>query len=87
MAARLYRAEPRDADRLLVYFHGGGWVVGSLDSADPPCRFLARHAGVSVLSVEYRLAPEHPFPAAADDALAAFRFAVEQAAPGATTRT
>ena len=79
LPARLYRAASRDADRLLVYFHGGGWVVGSLASADSACRFLARHAGVSVLSVEYRLAPEHPFPAAPDDALAAFRFAVAQA--------
>lgn len=78
MSARLYRAEARDADRLIVYFHGGGWVVGSLGSADSACRFLARHSGVSVLSVDYRLAPEHRFPAAADDALAAFRFAVEQ---------
>lgn len=77
--ARLYRAGARDADRLIVYFHGGGWVVGSLESADSACRFLARHSGVSVLSVEYRLAPEHRFPAAPDDALTAFRFAVEQA--------
>jgi acetyl esterase len=79
--ARLYRADTRDRDRLLVYFHGGGWVVGSLTSADTACRFLARNSGVSVLSVDYRLAPEHPFPAAPDDALAAFRFAVEQAGP------
>ncbi len=76
---RLYVADERDTDRLLVYFHGGGWVVGGLDSADTACRFLATHAGVSVLSVDYRLAPEHPFPAAPDDALAAFRFAVAQA--------
>ena len=79
LPARLYRAQARDADRLVVYFHGGGWVVGSLASADSACRFLARHAGVSVLSVEYRLAPEHRFPAAPDDALAAFRFAVARA--------
>ena len=79
LPARLYRADPRDTDRFLVYFHGGGWVVGSLTSGDSACRFLARHAGVSVLAVEYRLAPEHPFPAAPDDALAAFRFAVAQA--------
>jgi acetyl esterase len=79
IGARLYRADERDADRLLVYFHGGGWVLGSLDSADSVCRFLARYAGVSVLSVDYRLAPEHPFPAAPDDAVAAFHFAVAQA--------
>ncbi len=79
LPARLYRAQERDADRLVVYFHGGGWVVGSLASADTACRFLAAHSGVSVLSVDYRLAPEHPFPAAPEDALAAFRFAVAQA--------
>jgi acetyl esterase len=76
---RRYVAEARDADRLVLYFHGGGWVVGSLDSADTACRFLARHSGASVLSVDYRLAPEHRFPAAPDDALAAFRFAIAQA--------
>jgi acetyl esterase/lipase len=64
---------------LLVYFHGGGFVVCDLDTHDNVCRFLALHAGIRVLSVEYRLAPEHPFPAPADDALAAFRFAVEHA--------
>lgn len=58
----------------LVYFHGGGWVVGSLESADSVCRFLARRSGAQVLSVEYRLAPEEPFPAAVDDAVAAFRW-------------
>ncbi len=57
---------------LLVYFHGGGWVVGDLDSYDATCRLLARSAGVRVLSVDYRLAPEHRYPAAADDAWAAF---------------
>lgn len=79
LPARLYRAQARDADRLVVYFHGGGWVVGSLASADSACRFLARHSGASVLAVDYRLAPEHRFPAAPDDALTAFRFAVDQA--------
>lgn len=76
---RLYRADPRDADRLLVYFHGGGFVLGGLESTDSVARFLARYSGVSVLSVEYRLAPEHPFPAAPDDALAAYRFAEDMA--------
>jgi acetyl esterase len=61
---------------LLVYFHGGGWVIGDLDTHDDPCRFLAAHAGVRILSVDYRLAPEHPFPAAAEDALAAYEWAV-----------
>lgn len=57
----------------LVYFHGGGWVVGSLDSHDRVCRVLADEAGVVLVAVDYRLAPEHPFPAAADDAIAAAR--------------
>ncbi len=61
-----------DASPVLIYFHGGGWVVGDRDSHDAPCRMLARTAGVRVLSVDYRLAPEHPYPAAADDAYAAF---------------
>nr|WP_028663095.1 alpha/beta hydrolase [Saccharomonospora halophila] len=60
---------------LLVFYHGGGWVVGSRASHDNTARFLAKHAQVRVLSVEYRLAPEHPFPAAQEDALTAFDFA------------
>lgn len=57
----------------LVFFHGGGFVLGSIDSHDGVCRFLARHSGVRIISVEYRLAPENPFPAAVDDTIAAFR--------------
>jgi acetyl esterase len=68
--------EPRP---LLVYFHGGGWVIGDLDTHDSAVRFLAANAGLPVLSVEYRLAPEYPFPAAVDDAFAAFRWTVESA--------
>lgn len=64
---------------MLVFFHGGAWVTGSLVSHDPLCRFLAVHAGVRVLAVAYRLAPEHPFPAAVDDAVAAFAYARERA--------
>src|SRR3954471_2503886 len=75
MPARLY--VPHDeTGALLVYFHGGGWVVGDLDTHDAPCRALATASGARVLSVDYRLAPEHPFPAPVDDALAAFRDAV-----------
>ena len=65
--ARLY-SPSADAPGVVIYFHGGGWVVGSLDSWDPSVRALAVAAGCDVLSVDYRLAPEHPFPAAADDA-------------------
>ena len=69
----------RSPGALLVFFHGGGWVYGDLDSHDPSCRFLAERAGVRVLSVDYRLAPEHPFPAAYDDCLAAYRWVVDHA--------
>jgi len=73
---------PRDTeDRLpvLVFFHGGGWVVGGLVSHDGVCRALARGADSVVVSVDYRLAPEHRFPAAVEDAHAAFRWTQEHA--------
>jgi acetyl esterase len=65
---------------LLVYYHGGGWVIGDLETHDGPCRFLAHHAGANLLAIDYRLAPEHPFPAAAEDALAAYEWASANAA-------
>jgi acetyl esterase len=65
---------------LLVYTHGGGFSVGSRLSHDPVARYLASHAGIRVLSVEYRRAPEHRFPVAVDDAIAAFEFAHGRAA-------
>jgi acetyl esterase len=72
--ARLYVPPAVPATRgLVVYFHGGGFVLGSLASTDPLCRLLAAQSGVRVLSVDYRLAPEHPYPAALDDAIAAYR--------------
>jgi len=58
----------------LVYYHGGGWVVGDLDSHDWTCRMIANAADCAVVSVDYRLAPEHPFPAAYDDSLAAAKW-------------
>jgi acetyl esterase len=64
---------------LLVYYHGGGFSVGSRKSHDPVARYFAKHAAVRVLSVEYRRAPENPFPAAAQDAIAAFEYAHRQA--------
>ncbi|AIC71735.1 esterase [Mycobacteroides abscessus subsp. massiliense str. GO 06] len=63
----------------MVFFHGGGWVIGDLETHDQPCRQTCRDAGVSVLSVDYRLAPEHKAPAAAQDCLAAYLWAVEHA--------
>ena len=78
LAARHYPAA--DGAPLLVFFHGGGFVFGDLDSHDAPCRLLARHGGVHVLAIDYRLAPEHLYPAAADDAVAALRWAQDNAA-------
>jgi acetyl esterase len=84
LGARLYvPAEGADGAApgpLVVYFHGGGWVTGDLDTHDHPCRLLARSAGARLLSVDYRLAPEHPFPEPVDDAVAAFRDAAARAA-------
>ncbi len=80
LAARLYVPQRAGGPMpLLVYYHGGGFVGGDLDTHDEPCRMLARYAGHAVLSVAYRLAPEHRFPAAVEDALAAFEWAVEHA--------
>jgi acetyl esterase len=70
LAARIYRPDNRTA-ALVVYFHGGGFVIGDLDTHDRNCRDMARATGATVISVAYRLAPEHPFPAAFNDALAA----------------
>ena len=76
LAARHYApAEPGGPHPLLVYYHGGGFTYGDLDTHDGVCRLLCRHAGVHILSVDYRLAPEHPFPAAAEDAREALRWA------------
>ena len=70
---------PREPAPLLIYFHGGGWVIGDLDTHDGVCRFLADQAGVAVLAVDYRLSPEHPFPAPVEDAWSAFAWAVANA--------
>ena len=80
---RVYRpAGVPDSTRLpvLVYFHGGGWVIGDLDTHDTLCRQLTAGAGISVVAVDYRLAPEHKFPAAADDAWSATTWVVDHAA-------
>lgn len=77
VAVRLYRPAPSPA-ALLVFIHGGGWTIGDLTSHDALCRTLARDAGVAVLAVDHRRAPEAPWPAAVDDAVAVTRWAVEQ---------
>lgn len=80
LAIRIYTPEGSGPFPLMVYFHGGGFVVGSLASGDSTCRALCHGAGCVVVSVDYRLAPEHKFPAATDDCLAATRWAAAQAA-------
>ncbi|GAB2854417.1 alpha/beta hydrolase [Nocardioides pacificus] len=87
MAARLYvptaiaggkrRGGPKRP--LLVFFHGGGWIYGDLESHDAACRLLAEESGVRVLAVDYRLAPEDPFPSSYEDCVAAYRWVVEHA--------
>ena len=77
ITARHYRPPGDVAAPLLVFYHGGGWVIGDLDTADALCRLTCRDAGIHVLSIDYRLAPEHPAPAAIDDAYAAFKWAYE----------
>jgi acetyl esterase len=77
---RLYQPEGDMPLPALVFFHGGGWVIGSVDGSDPTCRSLANRAGCIVISVEYRLAPEAKFPAAAEDCYTATRWVAENAA-------
>ena len=79
---RLYRPLGSGAGPLpvLVYFHGGGWVIGDLDTHDSLCRALANASGCAVVAVDYRMGPEHRFPAAVDDALAATRWVHTHAA-------
>ena len=82
VAVRVYRPAGVASDTALpalVYFHGGGWVIGDIDTHDVLCRQLTAEAGISVISVDYRLAPEAKFPAAADDAWAATLWTVANA--------
>jgi acetyl esterase len=76
---RIYRPQKAHGG-ILMYFHGGGWVLGSIETHDGYCRSLAAGSGATIVSVDYRLAPEHKFPAAFDDCLAATRWAAAQAA-------
>ncbi|MGA1261622.1 MAG: alpha/beta hydrolase [Ilumatobacteraceae bacterium] len=71
---RLYRSNTTGNAPLLIYYHGGGWVIGDLDTHDDICRKLARDAKCSVVAVDYRLAPEHPAPASHEDCIAATKW-------------
>jgi acetyl esterase len=73
LRARLY-TPTADSKALVVYLHGGGWTIGSLDSHDRACRRLADGSGAAVLAVDYRLAPEHPWPASVEDTVAVLRW-------------
>jgi acetyl esterase len=82
LRARLYTPTERlgaDPVPTLMFIHGGGWMYGDLESHDPSCRFLAEQSGVQVLAIDYRLSPEHKFPAASEDCKAAYRWLVEHA--------
>jgi acetyl esterase len=76
---RVYRPETEERPGAIAYFHGGGWVVGTLDTYDPLARALANAAGAVVASVGYRLAPENPFPAAVNDCWAAVNWLADHA--------
>ncbi|WP_020694701.1 alpha/beta hydrolase [Reyranella massiliensis] len=79
---RIYRPAHSVARLLptVLYFHGGGWAIGSLEGYDLACRYFCARSGCAVVSVDYRLAPEHKFPAAIDDGIAAFRWLATEAA-------
>lgn len=79
LSVRIYTPAGTGPHRLVVFFHGGGWVVGTLDTHDGLARALCNSAGAVVVSVDYRLAPEHPFPAAPEDCYAATAWAAEHA--------
>jgi acetyl esterase len=80
LPVRIFRTGADGPKPIVLYFHGGGWVIGSLNTHSRPCRGLARRAGCLVVSVDYRLAPEHPFPAGLEDCWAATVWASENAA-------
>lgn len=74
MTLRVYNPSVGESSPVIIYYHGGGWVLGDLETADPLCRCLADRSGYTVVSVDYRLAPEHPFPAAVLDGFRALEW-------------
>ncbi len=87
IAVRIYRPATGDGPwPVVVFFHGGGWVVCTLETHDPYCRALATEAGVVVVSVDYRLAPEHKFPAGLEDCLASTEWVMSHAGELGTSR-
>ncbi|WP_078596431.1 alpha/beta hydrolase [Evansella clarkii] len=80
IAVRIYTPVGEGPFPALVYYHGGGWVIGDLDTVDVPCRLLTNQANCVVVSVDYRMAPEHKFPIPADDSYAAAKWVAENAA-------
>jgi acetyl esterase len=80
VSVRVYRPSEEEGLPALVWFHGGGWVLGNVPGSDVTCRHLAKESGAVVVSVEYRLAPEHPFPAGPEDCYAATAWVAEHAA-------
>ena len=77
LTARMYSQATGGDSPLILFFHGGGWVIGDLDTHHPFCQVLSKTTGCTVVSVDYRLAPEHRFPAAHDDCLAASQWVAE----------
>jgi len=86
LPVRIYTPQGTGPFPGIVYFHGGGFVIGDLETHDPLCRQISARTGAVVCAVDYRRAPEHPFPAAADDALAAARWFMAHAADAGVDR-
>ena len=82
LQARMYSSKVGASKPLIIYFHGGGWVIGDLISHHPFCQQLREHTGCTVVAVDYRLAPEHPYPAALDDAMSALLAEAHKGAGG-----